>query len=180
MALARHQAGNAEQRPGWTPPQSAIGGGLSGSGQDNSDPVGRDAVPLDRRGGFAAGAEDAAEPRQHISLEPSHPLRLGFREARLLGQRVVDKGDEPQAASLGRNHLCETRKREAVDNRCGPARYCGKRRRVRRRPKLNEPDRATARPQALDNVPIVEIAAGQLIEAAGNNKGQLAHPSGAS
>src|SRR6516165_9335918 len=94
MALTRHQALHTKQRPGWASPWSEIGGRLCRPWRNNADPVGGDAVPRDGDGGSLAGTEHAAEPRQHSSLDPSRSLRFGPREARFLGQRVVDKGDE--------------------------------------------------------------------------------------
>ena len=51
---------------------------------------------------------------------------------------------------------------------------------IRMHRELDNPYPAPAGAQALDNVTIGEIAAGQLIEAARNDKDELTHPSGAS
>jgi hypothetical protein len=83
--------------------------------------------------------------------------------------------------SLRGDHLLEFGKREPVDDDRGSVGSCGERRcliRVHR--ELDNPYPAPAGAQALDNVTVVEIAAGQLIEAARNDKDELTHPSGAS
>jgi len=180
MTFTRDQARDAEECSSRTAPEPPVSGGPCRARRDDGDPVGRDAIPLDRGGRSPARAKDATKPWQHSSLEPDGPLRLVPGEARLLSQRVVDEGDEPQAMSLPCDHLFETVKGKAVHDHDRPVGKCGNRRTIRPRRKLDHPYRARPGDQILDNVTVVEISAGELVEATRDDEYQFGHPSGAS
>ncbi len=76
--------------------------------------------------------------------------------------------------------LLESGKGEAVDNRRSPIGKRGKRRTVRLGRKLDDLYRAPMGAQALDNVTVVKISAGELIETAWDDENEFGHPSGAS
>jgi hypothetical protein len=95
----------------------------------------------------------------------------------------MDEGDEAQAARLRRDLLSEVRKGEAVDNRLRPVGHGGERRPVRSRipsRKFDDSHDPAACAQALDNVAVEQVSAGELIEPARDDEDEFGHPSGAS
>jgi len=84
------------------------------------------------------------------------------------------------AAMLFYDRLFEIGEREAVDYRRGAVGKFGQRRFTIIRGKLDDLYNASAGPQAIDNVTVVQITAGQLIEPARDDKDELGHSSAAS
>jgi hypothetical protein len=76
--------------------------------------------------------------------------------------------------------LFEMGEREAVDYRRGAVGKFGQRRFTIIGGKLDNLYRMPAGPQAVDDVTVVKITAGQLIEAPRDDKGELGHSSAAS
>jgi hypothetical protein len=93
---------------------------------------------------------------------------------------MVDQRDEPQSAPLGYDRLFEIGEREAVDYRRGAVGKFGQRRFTIIGAKLDDLYRVPAGPQAVDDVTVVKIPTGQLIEPARDDKGELGHSSAAS
>jgi hypothetical protein len=93
---------------------------------------------------------------------------------------MMDEGDEPQATSLRYDHAFEAAKGKTVHDHNGLVGKGGKGRTIRLRRKLDHPYRAPSGGQALDDVTVVEISAGELVERARDDEYQFVHPSGAS
>ena len=82
-------------------------------------------------------------------------------------QRAVDQGDKPQAARERHHRLSEIGKSEAVDNCLRAVSDGGEHRPVRAQipcRKLDDSHHPAARTQALDNMTVEQISAGELIE----------------
>jgi len=92
----------------------------------------------------------------------------------------MNEGDEAQSAPVGHYSLFEIGQREAVDYHRDTVGKFGQQGCVIVRDKLDDPYGAPAGPQTLDDVAIVKVAAGKLVEPARDDKAELAHPSGAS
>jgi hypothetical protein len=93
---------------------------------------------------------------------------------------MVNQEDQSQAVPVCGDHRLETGKSEAVDDRRGAGGEPDKHRRVWLWGEFYNPYPATPGAQPVNDVTIIEIPSGQLIEATRNNKNQLAHPRGAS
>jgi hypothetical protein len=117
---------------------------------------------------------------QRDRLKSNEALRRSAGKPGFLSQRMVDQRDEPQSAPLGYDRLFEIGEREAVDYRRGAVGKFGQRRFTIIRGKLDKLYNASAGPQAIDDVTVVQITAGQLIEPARDNKDELGHSSAAS
>jgi hypothetical protein len=93
----------------------------------------------------------------------------------------VDQGDKPQAARMRHHHLSEIGKGEAVDNYLRAVSDGGEHRPVRARipcRKLDDSHHPAARTQALDNMTVEQISAGELIEPPWDDEDELsAQPS---
>jgi hypothetical protein len=137
-------------------------------------------MSLDRGSRFRAGTNDATTAAQRGSLEPDQAFRRGSGKSGFLGERMVDECDEPQAAPMGRDRRFEIGKRETVNYcRCavGESRQC---RCPIIRGKLDHFYCVPAGPQTHDDVTVVKIPTGQLIEPARDDKDELGHSSAAS
>jgi hypothetical protein len=173
MAFPRDEAGDAEQGPRRAMPPSSVRCRLCRARRDDGYPVWRDTVLLDRHGGSPAGADDPAKPRQDPSLQSRKPLRLGPRKAGLRGQCMVHEGNEPQTGRLRREGVFETRESKAVDDGDGLVGKGGKDGPIGFRREFEQLHRTPAGAQSLDNVAIVEISAGQLIEPARDGEDEV-------
>ena len=96
-----------------------------------------------------------------------------LRKPGFLGQRMVDKGDEPQTARVRHDRLFEAGQGEAVDNRRGPVAKGREHTPIGGRRELDKPDGAPSGTKAFDNMPVVQIPAGQLIEPVRDDEDEL-------
>ena len=117
---------------------------------------------------------------QRASLEPSEALRRRAGKPGFLSQRMVDQRDEPQSAPVVVDRLLEIGERETIDYRRGAVGKFGQRRFTIIGAQLDDLYRVPAGPQAVDDVTVVKITAGQLIEPAWDDKDELGHSSAAS
>jgi hypothetical protein len=96
-------------------------------------------------------------------------------------QRAVDQGDKPQAVRMRYHHLSEIGKSEAVDNCLRAVGNGGEHRPVRSRIpccKLDDSHHPATRTQALDNVTVEQISAGELIEPPRDDEDELSRTPG--
>jgi hypothetical protein len=93
---------------------------------------------------------------------------------------MVDERDKAQSAPVGQDRLFEIGEREAVDYGRGAVGKLGQRRCTIIGRKLDNLYRMPAGPQPIDDVAVVKITAGQLIEPARDDKDELGHSSAAS
>jgi hypothetical protein len=117
---------------------------------------------------------------QRGTLEPNEALYRGVGKPGFLSERMVDERDEAQPAAVGFDRLVEIGEREAVDYRGGAVGKFGQRRFTIIWGKLDDFYCVPAGPQGVDDMTVVKITAGQLIEPARDDKGELGHSSGAS
>jgi hypothetical protein len=137
---------------------------------NDSDPIGTHAIAFDSQGCFPARTEHAAKAWQNSALECGEPGGPSWRESGLLGQRMVDESDEPQTAGVRLDRRFETGQGEAVDNRRRPIVKGGEHIPVDARRQLDKPDGALPGPKAFDDMAVVQISTGQLIEPAENDE----------
>jgi hypothetical protein len=180
MAFTRNQACDTEQRPNRAAlrPQRPVR--LCRTRWDHEDALERDAVSPDPGSRPRAGTNDTAKAVQRGSLEPNEAFRRRAGKPGFLGEWMVHERDEPQSAPVRYDRLFEIREREAVDYRRGAVGKFGQGRFTIIRAKLDDLYHVPARPQAVDDVTVVKITAGQLIEPARDDKDQFPHSSAAS
>ena len=180
MAFAPDEAGDAKQRPRQPATRAAVRCRLCRARRNDGDPFERDAIARDCGSRSPAGTNDTVALRQYRGLEPRGTLRRGAGKTGLLGQRMVNQGDQPQSVPMRGDRRFETGKGEAVDDRRGAVGKSRKYRRFAPRRELDDRHAAAAAAQPFDNVTIIEITAGQLIELTRNNENQFGSSSGAS
>jgi hypothetical protein len=117
---------------------------------------------------------------QRGRLESREALRRRVGKPGFLGERMVYKRDEPQSAPVSQDRLFEIGEPEAVDYRRGAVGKFAQRHCTIIRAELDDLYRVPAGPQAVDDVTVVKITTGQLVEPARDDKDKLGHSSAAS
>ncbi len=180
VALAGRDGRDAQQRR-WLARAGAAGGRRGpGPGRDHPDAVGGHRVPLrESAGGVPARHDDSGAGGERPPLRGPEAGGLRIAEPRLVGERVVDQGEDPQALSVPLREVREPTQRQAVDHHRRPGPDSAERG-VQRRPgrgvrvrkaagEVVDGDRAPEVAEPGHDPGVVDVAAGPLLEETGHD-----------